>query len=215
MADPNVWVTLLTVGATAFGTLAVTYFGSWLALGRETKLKKEDRDRHAAYLAVRIVAVLDPFVYACCDVVADKGSSDAEGYRHSDVNAPELAFPADVNWKSIDSGLMYRILTLPNEIASARQSMGFVGQHIACPPDYEEWYEERAFQFGTLGIAALDLATELRGKFGIPMRDYSRYDPRPVLERAFAEREKMLKQSAANTKRIIAAARKKKAKGSA
>lgn len=210
MADATVSMTLLTVGATALGTLTVTYFGSWLALGRETRLKKEDRDRLATYLAVRIVAALDPFVSACCGVVADKGSPDAEGCYRSDVDDPELTFAADIDWKSIDSGLMYRILTLPNEIVTAQQSIRFVGDMVAFPPDYDDWFEERAFQFGKLGIAALDLATELRERFRLPMRDYSRYDPRPVLEAAFAEREKMQEMGAANAKKVVEKARKTK-----
>jgi hypothetical protein len=85
--NEGIWIGVLSV----LGTLGVTYFGHWLGLSRETKLKQDEIDRHARYLAIRMVCILEPFVMRCCDVVNDNGLYH-EGERHSEVVEPTLAF---------------------------------------------------------------------------------------------------------------------------
>lgn len=177
-----------SLGAIAL-TAAVTTLGTWLVtrytVGHERQVRKEDLDRHGTYLAVRVTSILDPFVMACIDVVNDKGQRDQEGILEPEHSPPALDLPQDVDWQSIDPHLMDRILSMPNDIESAQKSVSFVGEMISGPPDYDEWFDERRFQWAGIGLKALDVAMSLRDRYKLPQRDYSRYDPRVLLEAAF------------------------------
>ena len=77
--------------------------------------------RRARYLAIRIVCVLDEFLDECKNVVGDDGLSSgqrtADGCLEAQVSQPKgLPLPDDVDWRSIDHGLMYKILALPSRI---------------------------------------------------------------------------------------------------
>ncbi|MHA6642735.1 hypothetical protein [Mesorhizobium sp. A623] len=162
-------------------------------------------------MAIRVVCMLDPFVMGCCDVAAaDTGVPDAEGEIRPDAEEPTLIFPADVDWRSVGSDMMYRILTLPNEIESAKQTIQFAGDMVAFPPDYDDWFQERTFQYGKLGLSALDLAIDLRAKYSLPLRDYNRYDPRDLLEGVVLKEEEMRRSDSEVAMKLAGKSPKKK-----
>lgn len=203
------------IGLTALVTTVGTWFVTRYQLRHEAEAqataRKEELDRHGTYLAVRVASVLDPFVMAAVEVVNDKGIYDQHGELNPDSVEPTLDLPQDVNWKSIDPHLMDRILTLPNEIASAKRTVSFVGEMISGPPDYDEWFDERRFQWAKLGLMALDLARDLRDRYKLRQPDHSRYEPRDVLEAAFRKEDNMRTKGAASAKRLAKKAKPKKA----
>jgi hypothetical protein len=184
----NVLLVILTAALTTCGTWVITRYTNGLSLERDRSLRDEERDRHAQYLSIRVLCALEPFVIACCDVAEDNGEEDERGYSTTTVELPSIAMPQDVDWKSISTDLLYRILSLPNEIADADKTIDFVSSEIASPPDYEEAFAERQIQYGRLGLAALELADELRRTFNIPPRRDSKWNParqlRDAIERA-------------------------------
>ncbi|MGJ3259794.1 MAG: hypothetical protein ACFE0S_09340 [Rhodospirillales bacterium] len=173
---------VLTAGLTTIGTFFITRYTHGLNLSRESQAREDEWKRRASYLAARVVCVLDPFVMACCDVVGDNGIYDPKGVRHIQVSTPTLELPQDVDWKSISPALMYRILALPNQIEAAEKAVSWVGSELAFPPDYDEAYDERCYQYARLGLTAFDLAAELREMFGLPDQDYGKWNPRSYLE---------------------------------
>lgn len=179
-----------TIVITVIGTLGVTYFGHWLSLSKDKELRQDELDRHARYLAIRVVCTLDPFVSECCDVVLDGGLSDQEGDMHPRVEDPTLSLPEDVDWKSVKPDLMYQILGFPNELDIARQTIGWVANEIAGPPDHGEYFEERTIQYGQLGLVAYALADEIRETHNIPQRDTGNWHPKKTLENALAQAKK-------------------------
>lgn len=199
---------LLTAGVTTVGTGLVTWIGHRITVARDTQ---EERDRQGTYLAVRVATVLDPFVMGCVNVVNDQGSYDQQGLLEPEHSPPGLDLPQDVDWKSIDPHLMDRILTLPNDIASAEKTISFVGDMQAGPPDYDEWFDERRYQWAGIGLKALDLARDLRDRYRLPQRDYSLYDPRDTLEDAFRKEDEMRTKGAITAKRIVKRFKEKKA----
>ncbi len=66
---------------------------------------------------------------------------------------------------------------------TAKQIIAFYGSEVALPPDYEEYYEERAIRYSQLGLAAYELATEIRQAYGIPKRDYGAIHPKDRFEK--------------------------------
>lgn len=155
--------------AAIFG-LVGTVIGATLSWLKDWLFERKRRTGHASYLAVRVICILDRFVSDCYDFVCN-GRSD-------DGSLPKFAgFPDDIDWKAISPDLMYQILRFPNEILSANDSIQFITDVVAAPPDYEEIIEERQYQYALLGLTALSLASKLRGKYAIPRRDYSRWNP--------------------------------------
>lgn len=199
--------TILTI----FLTAVVTTGGTWLVTSyshsrqeeKDEATRKEERDRHGTYLASRVAAVLDPYVMGCVDVTGDRGQMGEDGQMYASVDAPPLKLPDDVDWKSIDPHLMDRALTLPNEIDTANKAVSFTWLHVTTPPDNDEMFEERQYQWGRLGLLAMDLARDLRERYGLTQPDYSRYDPREWLEKAFRERDDMIKHGAEISKNLI------------
>jgi len=72
---------------------------------------------------------------------------------------------------------MYEILSFPSDIEAADGVIRHTWDHAALPPDYEEGFEERAFQYAQLGLKAYELAKKLRDAYQIPPRDYNNWDP--------------------------------------
>ena len=72
---------------------------------------------------------------------------------------------------------MYKILAFPNEILSANNSITFVGNMIATPPDYEEADEERCYQYASLELTAFNLASKLRKNYALPDHTFSTCNP--------------------------------------
>lgn len=151
--------------------------------------ENDSRQRRARYLATRVVCILDPFSSRCADIVHDDGLTDHEGISHPRETVPELHFPDDVDWQSIDVTLMYNILSLPNEIDSANASVTFVGDEVASPPDFEEYFDERQYQYARLGLLSLELSDQLRKRYRLPPRDTEAWSPRGLFEKTLKKRK--------------------------
>lgn len=158
---------VLTAALTTFGTWWVNRSGA--ATTRETA--EAERRRHARYLAIRVVCVLDDFADGCRDVVTDQWTMDASGEEMPTVSAPTLSMPTDVDWRTIDHLLMYRILQFPSRIQQADDAVRFVWRNIDSGPDHSDLYEARIMEYGRLVIETKDLCKAIRDEFDIPPRD--------------------------------------------
>ena len=123
--------------------------------------------KHAHYLAIRVVLVLDKFVEGCVDVAYDDGLDDKDRdlrYRVKEPNYP--SFPEDIDWRSVKHDLMYRALSIPRDLEIAKG-------YISASDDINNWegIEERQYQYISLGLAAAKLARDLRKTYGIPDQD--------------------------------------------
>jgi len=166
----------------AISSLAGVAMGSALAWLREALAHRTMRERSARYLAIRVICLLDKYVEACASVATDDGldhgQPDEEGCRSPQVQAPEApAFPGDLDWRSIDHSLAYRLLSMPNAAEAAEHSISVASEYQAGPPDYEEYFEERQDQYAMLGLAAHALTEELRNRYGIPQLDIQVWNP--------------------------------------
>lgn len=156
---------ILTAILSTVGAALVAYFGHKLTVSRDAAA---ERERRAQYLAIKVVCCLDNFVTQCYEAAADEGIADVDGYYRPDSSQPELDLPTDVDWQSVAPRLMYRTLSLPNEIARADASIDWVANNIASPPDYDEFFEERMKRYSQIGLISLNLGKEYRIKFKIP-----------------------------------------------
>jgi hypothetical protein len=194
MEDGSIWSSLGGIGLTAIlttiGTFVITRYSIRSEAQTGAAARQEEIDRHARYLAMRVVCVLDPFIRECVEVVHDSGLLDNEGVMEPRMPDPMLTFPDDVDWRSVQPDLMYRILGFPNELEIAKQAISWVVDQISGPPDYTEFFQERVIRYGKLGLAAVALADDLRRVYGIPPRDYGDWHPKEVIEEQVVETEK-------------------------
>ncbi|MDX8499145.1 hypothetical protein RFM99_12045 [Mesorhizobium sp. VK4C] len=197
---------LLTAFVTTLGTCIVTYIGHRLTVARDSQ---QERDRHATYVATRVVCMLDLFVLRCVDVINDAGEY-VDDELTPQVDAPDLEFPADLDWKTMDAALMYRTLSLPNEIAAADSTIAAYAEHSG-PPNWDEVWDERRFQYGRVGLYALDLAADLRRRYGLDQPDYSRWNPRETLDAAYIAEDARRRKVSQGIKEMIEKADRKDA----
>jgi hypothetical protein len=153
--------------------------------------------------------MLDPFVLRCVDVINDEGDY-VQGELTTQVKTPALEFPADLDWKTMDASLMYRTLSLPNEIAAADSTIAAYAEHSG-PPNWDEMWDERRFQYGRVGLYAFDLATDLRHRYELKQPDYSRWNPRGTLDEAYTKEDARRRKVHEGIKGMLANHDKKKA----
>lgn len=191
-----------------FGIIGVIVGGA-IVIAKDVVAYLLEQRRKARYLAVRVVCSLDQYVEECIEVVKDDGTRAGAAERDKSgqkfyvpqVSLPEPpAYPEDADWKSIDSGLMYRLLALPNNARSTNRLIWSVDEDTSdMDPDKDELFEARWEGYAALGLDALELAKELRGHrtFNIPARNYYSqwnpdWDPEQYLtdaKKAVAERQ--------------------------
>ena len=167
-----------------FAGVVLGLFVTWI---KDSFQRKRLRNEQATYLAVRVICILDEYAQKCVDVVSDDGTScgqpagrtsSGEEYYEPQVPCPAApGFPNDVDWKSLDSDLMYRILAFPNLVSSANNGINFVANEVASPPDYEELFEARRDGYANLGLKAIELVRLLRKEYGLPQYPSNEWNP--------------------------------------
>ncbi|WP_445365669.1 hypothetical protein ACJJJB_02465 [Microbulbifer sp. ANSA001] len=141
----------------------------------------QDRKKEAEYLAIRIICIFESFMDGCAAVVGDNGlyhgQPDKDGFHRVQVKTPELDIELeDVNWKSFPPKLMYEILYFPSLVKEADRDISSTFEHVACPPEFFEGFEERQFQYSTLGLKAAEITKKLRKQYNIPKNQMSSWD---------------------------------------
>ena len=201
----NISEVLLTAIATTLGTGGVAWLSQYLTSRRDWVTQQ---DRHARYLAIRLVCALDRFVNGCSDVIADHGESGDDDILRPTVKQPDLTLPDDVDWKAIEPSIMYSAMALPIQLENANKMTSYVFMNHSDPPYFEEFFGERQYQFGKLGLAALNLADELRTMFDIPAQDFGvhGWHPREHFENASKSVDEARRQGAMAAAAITARA---------
>jgi hypothetical protein len=129
------------------------------------------------YLAIRVVCVLDKFVEDCASTAIDSGEENEKGESIARVTAPDPpTYPIDVNWKSINNKLMYKLLSLP---ASTERAANYVqnAAEDSIGPSNGEWFEARTESYANLGLQAHALSRELRKQYKLPVVEFLAWDP--------------------------------------
>lgn len=192
--------------------LAGVLIGLLFNAAKELLIERKQTKKRATYLAARIVCVLDEYIEKCCKVVGDDGTDmgqpagrteNGEEYCEPQALLPKPPiYPDDVDWKSIDGSLMYRILALPNH---ARETDGYIiasGEH-ACPPDYEEVFEARQEGYAELGLEAIELIDLLRKEYDLPEKKPNKWNPEWSNEALFRDKLKQIEQRRAQYKDLL------------
>jgi hypothetical protein len=163
-----------------FGLVGVA-LGALLTVAKEWWFQNSKNRKDAEYLSIQVSCALEQYVARCAGVVADdglcEGRPDEHGYRSCQVSPPKFEPESlKVEWKSLPANLMYEVLDFPYKAEVASQSVDGAFEYAATPPDFDEGFEERQFQYATLGIAASKLAAKLRKHVKLPARSAGDWD---------------------------------------
>lgn len=169
-----------------FGLIGVV-LGVLLTVAKEFWFQSRKNKKDAEYLAIQIACMLERYVIGCAEVARDDGlyhgQPDSDGYSRIRVSVPKFEPESiEVEWKSLPAHLMYEVLSLPNEIEIANSRIDAVFDCVALPPELEEGFEERQYQYALLGIKASKLASMLRKHANLPERMSSDWDPVKIME---------------------------------
>ncbi|MCU4677469.1 hypothetical protein N7931_17745 [Catenovulum sp. 2E275] len=92
----------------------------------------------------------------------------------------------DVNWKSLPTNLMYKILRLPSRVHDANAYISTEWKYASYPPDYEELFEARIEKYAELGLIAIKLVEELQELAKLPtVPKTDDWDPKSRLQQAY------------------------------
>lgn len=165
-----------------------TVLGSIIPWVQSSAREKKKKRENANYLAAKVVIVLDKYVSSCVDVVSDDGTimgrpTGRDGcYEPQEALPTHIIYPVDIDWKSIDPQLMYKLLNLPVLSYEADRSIKDAGE-ISSPPFYEEFFEERQKRYSELGLYTLQLDVEIRSKYKIPnKKQKDEWNPKKFFE---------------------------------
>ncbi|HTV86969.1 MAG TPA: hypothetical protein VME63_16335 [Dyella sp.] len=164
-----------------FGLIGVVV-GAFLTIIKEWWFKAKEKEKNAEYLAILITSMLERFVVGCAEVVADDGlyhgQLNSQGERETHTVPPTFdPLSIQVEWKALPANLMNDLLSFPLEIESARTQIDGALEFVSSPPDYEEFFEERQYQYALLGLRASKLSAQLRAHVRLPSRQGGGHSP--------------------------------------
>lgn len=159
----------------------------WLQASLESR---RTRERDAQYLAIRVACILDKFVEDCAAVAEDEGQENQQGITEATTKTPDVPYPQDVDWRSIDPELMYSLLSFQNEVRAAEAATAAAWDWEDVP-EFTHYFETRSEQYGECGLKAAKLGQELRRIYSIPPNKYpDRWDPVAVIRKEQIARTK-------------------------
>lgn len=164
-----------------FGLLGVI-LGSFLTVAKEWWFDRRKNQKEVEFLSIHMVCLLEKFIDGCIDIIQDNGEYDERDCLTTTVLSPIFEPQSlKVEWKALPSKLMYDILNFPNEIEIANRQISNAFEFLAFPPDYDEGFEERQYQYALLGLKAFELAQKLRNLAKLPKYESRVFDPIKIM----------------------------------
>ncbi|WP_310439735.1 hypothetical protein [Sulfuricurvum sp.] len=179
--------------------------GAGLTVGltvlKEWWFQREKNQKEVEFLSIHMVCLLEKFIDGCIDVISDdgyyQGQRESDGCLHPQVSLPIFEPQSlKVEWKALPSNLMYDILNFPNEIEIANRLISNEFEFSAFPPDYDEGFEERQYQYALLGLKAFELAQKLRNLAKLPKYESRGFDPIKIMNDEKDKTEKLRQRRA-------------------
>lgn len=156
-------ITALASIAAALGGVSLTHH---FTRRREERAAAARRDSERLFIATELVFLLEQFAEACASVATDQGYLNQDRITVPETTVPNLSYDAVTgDWRALSAKLMYRIRELP---VIQREADRAIDAAEAYPPDYDEFFEVRQYQYIRLGLKAIIQARRLRQFAGLP-----------------------------------------------
>lgn len=188
---PNLEIAIIGLVGVVVGAVVT----AGLTMIREWMSERKEQKKNSEYLAILVSSMLDMYVAGCAEVVSDDGlyhgERNADGYREIHSTAPSFEpLSVQVEWKSLPSKLMNEVLSFPLEIEAAKSKIEGAYEYEATPPDFDEYFAERQYQYALLGLRAFGLSSSLRRNARLPARSPSSWNPVEYMATEMAKHEK-------------------------
>ncbi|KEY39998.1 MULTISPECIES: hypothetical protein [Pantoea] len=158
----NVATGLITAGAAIAGILLTHHF----TLRRERLAAEDKLQKEKHFIATELVFMLEQFAEACASVATDSGYENNKHVTAPSVPQPELSYSAVTgDWRALPVRLMYKLRELP---VLKTESDRTIDAAEFIPPDFDELFEARQYEYTRLGLKAIILAHRLRRLAGFP-----------------------------------------------
>ena len=160
--------------------------GFCLNIIKDIWLLSNKKQKNIEYLAIQVACLLDRFISGCFNVIGDDGlyhgQTDEKGYSIIQVYTPTFEpEKLAVDWKCLNSTLMYELLNFHIEIESADAYISSAFDH-ANPPSFDEGFEARQYRYAQLGIKAFNLSSKLRSLGKLPKKEFTEWNSIKVME---------------------------------
>ncbi|RMO82527.1 hypothetical protein ALQ33_200017 [Pseudomonas syringae pv. philadelphi] len=167
--------------AAMFGLLGVL-LGGFITVIKEVVFRRNKSQKDLLYLSIIVSTELERFVSQCIDAVNDDGlyhgQRNTQGCLEVQTASPGFVIDGmQVDWQTLPANLLYEVLDLPYQIEKAQQIISSTFEYVATPPDYDEGFWERSYQYSILGLKAADLVVRLRIHSRVPQRETSGWTP--------------------------------------
>lgn len=171
---------VVAVISAASGLIGVVLGGFITSITAFTTARTQ-RGANAKYLAVMVVGHLDRFTRMCLAITQDDGIVEEYGEPpKEELRSPAPTFDPltfDVDWKSLDQLLTYRIFQIPYQLERVQAEIAAETEYA----DFDAYVDVRRKAFAKFGQEVAAIASKLRWQGGLPQ------DPE------WAERVKQLK----------------------
>ena len=178
-----------TIGSIFIGAV-ITSLATYL---KDIFIDRSKQKGPSTYAAIRIVCVLEAYAEECAEVAEDDGEYNdhdtRELEREASVKTPDLLiFASDIDWKSFDANLAYRVLSLPAMIAKSRANITFAFDQLSGPPDWEAGFEARILEYSLIGLECLKTSNLIQLKYNLSQ---SVNDNKSTIERLTRAKDKI------------------------
>lgn len=170
-----------------FGLIGVIV-GAMLTVLKDLWFEHRRNQKEVEFLSIHVVCLLEQFIDGCIDVIYDDGLYQGQ-YGNDGTASPQTSTPLfepqslKVEWKVLPSNLMYEVLNFPEEMERANRKIRAVYEYEAVPPDYDDFFGERQYQYALLGLKAFELSNRLRKIANLPKYERQEYDPIEIMVR--------------------------------
>lgn len=149
----------------------------------EQRIIDDKNEKELLFIATEMVFHLERFAELCVKVATDTGYEDSSGITRYSVRPEDLSL-TDISgdWRVLPRQLMYRIRELPVLQNSADRAISVAEEHDD-PPDYDDTFYARRYQYTRLGLKAIILARRVRKLVYLPdtRLDATPWSAQPVL----------------------------------
>ena len=186
----SLWPQIITAVSSAGAALGGVYLAHYFTRRREERAAAVKLASERLFIATELVFLLEQFAQESAAVATDDGYENQNGRTVPAKKYPVLNISAITgDWRVLPAKLMYRIRELPVMQGEADRT---VNEAELIPPDYDEFFEARQYQYTRLGLKALIQARRLRRLVGLPHTrlDATRWSAQNVLWQKWRQERK-------------------------
>lgn len=162
-------ITAVLSAGTAFGGV---WYGQWRITQREEEAATAKLVSERLFIATELVFLLERFAQRCAPAATATVEHDQDGRGEAEFLLPEIDYsPVSGNWRSLPSGLMYRLSEL--SVLSYEAVVCVDNVFVEDTPYGGAGEYSLHKNAAMLGVKALRLSRELRMLCGLPLHGLS------------------------------------------